>query len=533
MRWAVSGARSLAFGSRARNRRGGARERAIGFAAARPRGTLSPVSYDYDLLVIGSGPAGEKGAAQAAYFGKRVAVIEKHVAPGGAAVHTGTLPSKTLRETAMYLSGYRHADLYGLKVSLDPALAVPKLMSRKDTVVTHEVDRIHWNLDRHKVTYVEGSARLLDAHTIEVRASSGETRTLRGEFILVATGSVPFQPSAIPFADPDIDDSDTILNLDRIPATMTVIGGGVIGCEYASMFAALGVKVTLIEPRSELLSFLDAEISEALRVALVHLGIDVRLNTGAGEVKRVGDHIVVQLSNAGPMPPAPLHDATAVSAAGEVVTEKLLFAAGRCGATATLGLEAVGVKLQKRGYVEVNQDYCTSVPSIYAAGDVIGFPALASTSMEQARVAVCNAFGFTYKRQMSELLPYGIYTIPEVSCVGLSEEDAIARGIAVVVGRAFYKHNARGRIIGDSDGLVKLVFDKETRKLIGTNCIGDRATELVHIGQAMILTGGSVDTLIEMVFNYPTLAECYKYAAYDALGRWLSPSRSSAEADGS
>jgi len=475
------------------------------------------VSYDYDLLVIGSGPAGEKGAAQAAYFGKRVAIIEKEPAPGGAAVHTGTLPSKTLRETALYLSGYRQAELYGLKVSLDPALAVPKLMSRKDTVRTGEVGRIHWNLDRHQVSYLSGRAAFVDAHTLEI-TGKGEARRVTGEFILVATGSVPFKPPHIDFDDPDIDDSDTILSLDRIPKSLTVIGGGVIGCEYASMFAALGSKVTLIEPRSELLSFLDAEISEALRVALIGHGIDVRLNTGAGEIKRVGDRIVTQLSHAGPMPPAPLHDATPISSAGEVTSEKLLFAAGRSGATAGMNLLGVGVKLLKRGYVEVDRDYRTAVASIYAAGDVIGFPSLASTSMEQARVAACHAFGFTYKRQVSELLPYGIYTIPEVSCVGLSEEDAIARGLNVVIGRAPYKHNARGRIIGDEGGLVKLVFELESKMLLGANCIGDRATELVHIGQALIMTGGTVDTLIEMVFNYPTLAECYKYAAYDGLG---------------
>jgi NAD(P) transhydrogenase len=490
------------------------------------------VSYDYDLIVIGGGPAGEKGAAQAAYFGKRVALIEKELAPGGASVHTGTLPSKTLRETAIYLSGYRQAELYGLKVTLDPDLAVPKLMSRKDVVRTQEVERIHWNLERHKVNYLRGAARLIDGHTVEISTFDGK-RAITGEFILIATGSVPFHPANIPFNDPDVEDSDSILDLDRLPVSMTVIGGGVIGCEYASMFAALGVRVTLIEPRSELLAFLDAEISEALRVALIGLGIDVRLNTGAGDVKRAGGKIVTQLSLAGPMPPKPLEDATPVSCAGEIAAEKLLFAAGRSGATAKLNLEAVGVKLLKRGYIEVDHDYRTSVPSIYAAGDVIGFPALASTSMEQARVAVCQAFGFTYKRQVSELLPYGIYTIPEVSCVGLSEEDAIARGHQVVVGRALYKHNARGRIIGDTDGLVKLVFEKQSRKLIGTNCIGDRATEIVHIGQALILTGGTVDTLIEMVFNYPTLAECYKYAAYDALGRWAKPDRRTHDADGS
>ncbi|MEP7125929.1 MAG: Si-specific NAD(P)(+) transhydrogenase [Byssovorax sp.] len=490
------------------------------------------MSYDYDLIVIGSGPAGEKGAVQAAYFGKRVAILEKARAPGGAAVHTGTLPSKTLRETAIYLSGYRNAELYGLTVTLDPTLAVPKLISRKDAVVNIEVERIDWNLNRHNVTYVHGTARVVDGHTVEV-VEAGETKNLTAEFILIATGSVPFQPASIPFADPDIDDSDTILQLDRLPKSMTVIGGGVIGCEYASMFCALGVKVTLIEPRDELLSFLDAEISEALRVALINLGIDVRLNTSAGEIKRVGDQIVTQLSEAAPMVKAPLQDAHPIAHAGEIATEKLLFAAGRSGATAKLNLEAVGVKLLKRGYVEVDSDYRTSVPSIYAAGDVVGFPALASTSMEQARVAVCHAFAFDYKRTMSQLLPYGIYTIPEVSCVGFSEEDARAKGMDVVVGRALYKHNARGRIIGDSDGLVKLVFDKTNRKLIGTNCIGDRATEIVHIGQAIILLGGTVDTLIEMVFNYPTLSECYKYAAYDALGRWLKPDRNTADADGS
>lgn len=493
------------------------------------------MSYDYDLVVIGSGPAGEKGAAQAAYFGKRVAIVEKARAPGGAAVHTGTLPSKTLRETALFLSGHRQAELYGLKVSLEPSLAVPRLISRKDTVVKHEVDRIQWNLDRHKVEYVRGNARVLDGHTVEV-AGEGAPRRISGEMLLVATGSVPFQPSSIPFEDPDIDDSDTILQLDRLPGSMAVIGGGVIGCEYVSMFAALGVKVTLIEPRNELLSFLDAEISEALRVALVNAGVDVRLNTGAGEVRRIGDKIVTRLTSAKPAhigrgPAFPIPEEP--EDLGAIATDKLLFAAGRSGATAELGLEAAGVKLGKRGYVEVDCDFRTSVPSILAAGDVIGFPALASTSMEQARVAVCNAFGFSYKRQVSELLPYGIYTIPEVSCVGLSEEDAIARGTKVVTGKALYKHNARGLIIGDTDGLVKLVFERESRRLIGAHCLGDRATELVHIGQSMIMLNGTVDTLIAMVFNYPTLAECYKYAAYDALGRWHKPDKTTGDADGS
>jgi NAD(P) transhydrogenase len=481
------------------------------------------VAHDYDLLVIGSGPAGEKGAAQAAYFGKRVALVERARAPGGAAVHTGTLPSKTLRETALFLAGHRQAELYGVKVSLDKDHAVPRLMSSKDNVICSEVDRIRWNLDRHRVDYLHGDARLVDGNTVEITGPDTQRR-LTAEFVLVATGSTPYHPPDIPFEDPDIDDSDSILRMDRLPESLGVIGGGVIGCEYASMFAALGCKVTLIEPRNELLSFLDADMSEALRVAMIANGVDVRLETGAGKVQRMGDYIVVHLTYGSPEhvgrgPAFKIPEGKAGAPRGELAVEKLLFAAGRGGATAGLGLDAAGVKLGKRGYIEVDKDYRTNVPSVYAAGDVIGFPALASTSMEQARVAVCHAFGFTYKRQVSELLPYGIYTIPEVSCVGLSEEDATARGTQVVVGKALYKHNARGRIIGDAGGMVKLVFEKGSHKIIGAHCIGDRATELVHIGQGLIMLGGTVETLIEMVFNYPTLSECYKYAAYDALGR--------------
>jgi NAD(P) transhydrogenase len=358
------------------------------------------------------------------------------------------------------------------------------------------------------------------------------------EFILLATGSTPFQPADLPFDDPDVDDSDSILRMDRLPESLAVIGGGVIGCEYASMFAALGCKVTLIEPRNELLSFLDADMSEALRVAMIDNGIDVLLETGAGKVQRVGDYLVVQLTYAKPEhigrgPAFKMPEDKMGSPKGEVAVEKILFAAGRSGATAGLGLEEVGVKLGKRCYVDVDKDYRTSVPSIYAAGDVIGFPALASTSMEQARVAVCRAFGFTYKQQVSSLLPFGVYTIPEVSSVGLSERDAVDAGIDVVVGRAYYKHNARGLIIGDKDGLVKLVFRRKTHEIIGAHCIGDRATELVHLGQSLIMLGGKIETLIEMVFNYPTLSECYKYAAYDALGCLAKPGHKTDEADGS
>ncbi len=476
------------------------------------------MAYDYDLLVLGAGPAGEKGAVQAAYFGKRVAIVERAPEPGGAAVHTGTLPSKTLRETALFLSGFRQRELYGLNVEIKPDLAVPKLLSRKNAVRELEVSRIRWNLDRHGVSLLHGSSRFVDAHTVELTGHGQKPRRVTAETFLVATGSKPYQPANIPFDDEDIDDSDTILMIDRLPKTMTILGGGVIGCEYACMFAAMHVQVTLVEARPRLLPFLDLEMGDRLRASLLGLGVDVRLGTTPGKVVRTKDGIACELRPT-PAPGAPPSDAPPTV----VTTEKLLAASGRSGQTDGLDLAGVGVVLDKRGYVTVDGDYRTSVPNIYAAGDVIGFPALASTSMEQARVAVCHAFGFTYKRQVSHVIPYGVYTIPEVSCVGLGEEQAKEQKIDYVVGRAFYRDNARGKIIGDKDGVIKLVFDKATKKLLGCHCIGDRASELVHIGQAVLMLGGTVDTFIEMVFNYPTLAELFKYAAYDALAGFGPP----------
>ncbi len=458
--------------------------------------------YDFDLIVLGVGPAGEKGAVQAAYFGKKVCVIERAAEPGGAAVHTGTLPSKTLRETALFLSGYRQRELYGLTIDLNPELAIPKLLSRNSAVRELEVARIKWNLERHNVTQVKGVAHFVDPHTIEVVTLGAPPQRRTSEYFLVATGSKPFQPPNIPLDDEDVDDSDTILQIDRLPKTLTVLGGGVIGCEYASMFAAMHVKVTLVDGRDRLLPFLDLEMGERLRGAMTNMGVDIRLNARTKTVERVAGRGIVTMFESGP----------------EVVSEKLLFAAGRNGWTEGLELERVGVVADKRGYIKADADYRTTCPSVYAAGDVIGFPALASTSMEQARVAVCHAFNFTYKRQMSHVLPYGIYTIPELSSVGLSEEQAKEQKIDAVVGRAYYRDNARGKIIGDRDGVIKLLFDRPTRKLIGCHCIGDRASELVHIGQSMLMLGGTVDTLIETVFNYPTLSEMFKYAAYDALG---------------
>lgn len=456
---------------------------------------------EYDLVVIGGGPAGERGAAQAAYFGKRVAIVERRPEPGGAAVHTGTLPSKTLRETGLFLSGYRQRDLYGVTVNVEPDVAVARLLERKDAVAKLEIARIHRNLRRHGIDLVSGTARLVDGHTVEVATSEG-VRSLRAEIVLIATGSLPYRPPGIPYDDPGVYDADTILAIDRLPRSLAVIGGGVIGCEYACMFAALGSEVHLIDPRSRLLPFLDMEIGDRLAASMAALGISLRLSSRLAAVERG----VADLT-------------TSLNGRGETIrTDAVLVAAGRVGNTRDLGLVPAGIEVSDRGYVVVDEDFRTAVPSVYAAGDVLGFPALASVSMDQARVAVCHAFAFTYKRQLADLLPYGVYTIPEVSCVGLSEEEAARRGVDAVVGRASFADTVRGQIVGDRDGMVKLLFDRTTRRLVGCHCIGERASELVHVGQAVITLGGTVETFIEMVFNHPTLGESFKYAAYDALG---------------
>jgi NAD(P) transhydrogenase len=454
---------------------------------------------DFDLVVIGSGPAGEKGAVQAAYFGKRVALIEAEIEPGGAAVHTGTLPSKTLRETALYLSGHRARGMYGVAVELARDATVERLINRKNTIASSASGWIHENLARHRVKYVKGRGRMVDPHTVEVVRAAGSER-LSADIILIATGSRPFRPPDIHFADEQIHDSDEILTIKRLPASMTVLGGGVIGCEYACMFAALGVGVTLVDARPEILPFLDLELVARLKEAMHGLGIRLLQNVRWNGVARQGSHIVTQLSS------------------GErLETEDLLFAAGRIGNTDGMGLERIGVVPNARGYLEVDAEYRTAQAHVLAAGDVIGFPALASVSMEQGRVAVCRAFGFGYKQAVSDIMPYGIYTIPEVSAVGETEESARQKGIEVAIGRGLFKNNARGQISGEVEGMTKLVVEKRTRKLIGVHVIGEGATELVHIGQTAIHLESPVDLFIEMVFNYPTLAESYKYAAYECL----------------
>ena len=470
------------------------------------------MQVDYDLIVIGTGPAGEKAAAQAAYFGKKVVAIERAPEPGGAGTHTGTVPSKTLREASMYLSGFRSRDMYGIAVELEKTATLPRLMSRKSAIEASESRRIRHNLDRHGVACLEGIGGFLDAHTVLVGGGSSAMR-VTGSVILIATGSRPAHPDGIDFKDEHIHDSDEVLDIEQIPASLTILGAGVIGCEYACMFAALGVKVTLVDARESILGFLDEEMVTQLMQSMRRMDIDLRLGLRWTSVKREGDEVVTVF-----------HDGTRIAA------EQLLYTAGREGRTHDLNLGAVGIEADKRGYLKVNSRYETTVTNILAAGDVIGFPALAATSMEQGRVAICHAFGFDYKKSVAELLPYGIYTIPEVSSVGETEASCREKGIAFASGTARYAENARGKIAGDTEGLLKLIVDRRSRRLIGVHVIGERATELVHIGQAVIHLSGTVDTFIEMVFNFPSLAESYKYAAYDCLAALARTPRAEAGA---
>jgi NAD(P) transhydrogenase len=455
----------------------------------------------FDLVVIGSGPAGEKGAAQAAYFGKRVAVIERSANLGGAGVNTGTVPSKTLRESALYFSGLRQRGLYGVDYSLREGLTVQGFMHRKDAVVSAERLKIASNLSVHKIDLINGTAQFEDAHTLKVVDARGAARDLRGEVILIATGSRPHRPPEIPFDDQAIFDSDSILAMGRIPKSMIVVGGGVIGCEYASIFTAMGVDVTLVDGRERLLPFLDAEISELLRARLASLGLKICFQERLKFTERTPAGVRMTL------------------ASGKTAdAETALFAAGRRGAVEGLGLERAGLSINARGNIDVNDHYQTHVRHIYAAGDVIGFPALASTSMEQGRVAMCHAFGFPYKERIASQLPMGIYTIPEISAVGETIETCEMKKTGYAVGRAKYANNARGQIIGDTTGMLKLIFRADNKQLLGVQIFGENATELIHLGMAVLESGGSIDAFIEMVFNFPTLSELYKYAAYDGLG---------------
>ena len=456
---------------------------------------------NYDLIVLGSGPAGEKGAAQAAYFGKKVALIEREPVPGGACVNTGTIPSKTLRESALHLSGFRQRGFRDAVEVTVKSINVGDFMYRKQVVLEKEWARIDDNLRRHNVDRYSGTARFLSPTEIAIKNSLGE-EVIEGNIVLIATGSAPHRPADVPFDDDAICDSDTILQIDRIPASLAVVGAGVIGCEYASIFAALGCEVHLTDSRSTLLPHIDREIVRVLLGELqTRLGVTLHLACEVREVVKADDKVCLTMRN------------------GQcIVVEKVLYAAGRSSNTGDLNLEAAGVTTGKRGLIVVNDHYQTNVPNIYAAGDVIGFPALASTSMEQARVAMVHAFDLKYKTRVAATLPYGIYTIPELSTIGLTEEECKDKGLDYEVGRAYFRSNARGQIIGDSKGMIKLVFDPESLRLHGVHIVGENASELLHVGMMVMQFGGTINAFIESVFNFPTLGEAYKYAAYDGLG---------------
>jgi len=468
------------------------------------------LTENYDLIVIGAGPAGEKGASKAAYYGKRVALIERAPHIGGAGINTGTIPSKTLRESALYFSGLQQRGLYGIDYSLKENLSIKDFMHRERIVVEKEHEMIEQTIQRHKITLMHGEASFKDAHTVHVKSSRSEM-DISGEIILIATGSSPHHPSEIPFDHKLIYDSDSILNMDHIPKTMVVVGGGVIGTEYASIFTALGIQVTLIEPRGRIVSFADSEIVKRLMNQLLQLGLNFIFNDRVTAIEPRGNHINLTLEKG-----------------GERDFEVALVAAGRQSNVQGLGLERVGIKVGERGLILVDENYRTNIPNIYAVGDVIGFPALASTSMEQARVAIVHAFDLKYKERLAPFLPLAVYAIPEFSSVGLTEDECKDKNIPYLVGRAYYEENARGQIIGDMCGMIKLVFSPIDKKLLGAHIIGEQASELIHIASHVMLANGPIDAFIQAVYNYPTLSDSYQYAAYDGLtnyDKWLEANK--------
>ena len=468
--------------------------------------TTAP-DYDYDMLVIGSGPGGQRAAFQAAKLDKRVAVVERKDVVGGVCINTGTIPSKTLREAVLYLSGYRERGVYGESYAVKQDIKMQDLLFRTNHVITNEIDVTRHMLMRNRVELINAEASFVDPHTVSLNDPDGKGhREVTAEKIVIATGTTPTQDKNIPLDGRHIFVSDDILELDRLPRTLTVVGGGVVGLEYASIFAALGVRVTLVDMRPRLLDFVDSEIMESLVYQLRRNRLTLRLGEKVSSIEPIiedeqGGRVKIHLDSG-----------------KQIVTEKALYSIGRTGATGALGLEAAGLAADERGRLKVNSNFQTDVPDIYAAGDVIGFPSLASTSMEQGRLAACHAFGIEAK-SVPELFPFGIYTIPEISMVGRTEEELTQQGVPYEVGKAQYREIARGQIIGDDTGLLKLVFQLDTFELLGVHIIGEGASELIHIGQAVLTYGGPVHYFQDTVFNYPTLAECYKTAAFDGINR--------------
>ncbi len=464
------------------------------------------MAHDYDLVVIGSGPAGQRAAIAAAKLDKKVAMVEHRQVVGGVCINTGTIPSKTLREAVMHLSGYRERGIYGASYTVKQNISMQDLLFRTSHVIRHEIDVTRHQLMRNRIEMFEASAGFVDANTVRMTNLNGKGhRDVTAGSVVIACGTHATQDAHIPFDGQRVFISDDVLTLEKLPRSLAVIGAGVIGAEYATIFAALGIRVTLIDKRTQLLPFIDAEITQALAYHMHQNRVTLRLGEGVSGVEifsdERGQHVRIKLDSG-----------------KQVVTDAALYSIGRTGATEKLNLDAAGVKSDSRGRVQVNENYQTTVPHIYAVGDVIGFPSLASTSMEQGRLAASHSFGVQAK-SMPGLFPYGIYTIPEISTVGKTEAELTEAGVPYEVGKARYNEIARGQIIGDTGGLLKLLFHYDTRELLGVHIIGEGASELIHIGQAVLALGGTVDYFVNTVFNYPTLAECYKTAAFDGLNR--------------
>jgi NAD(P) transhydrogenase len=455
----------------------------------------------YDLVIIGSGPAGQKGAIAAAKLGKKVAVIDRKGMIGGVSLHTGTIPSKTLREAVMYMTGFRQRAFYGSDYSLKEKVSKEDLSARVRTVLERELEVVRHQFRRNEVTVIQGSACFLDPHTIVAPTDAGDV-LLSAEKILIACGTRPARDPMIPFDGQTVIDAGELESLAEIPKDLIVVGAGVIGIEYASMCAALEVRVTVIEQRAEILDFVDREIVEHLQYHLRDLGVIFRFGEKVLSVEKDSRGAVV----------ATLESGKTVAGAA------LLYAVGRQSNADLLNLEAAGVPLDKRGRIGVNEHFQTAIPHIYAAGDVIGFPALAATSMEQGRLAACHMFG-AHATNSASPLPYGVYTIPEISMIGKTERQLTEEKIPYEVGIARYEELARGQILGDQTGRLKLLFDPRDLKLLGIHIIGEGATELVHIGQAIMNTGATIEYFRDTVFNYPTLAEAYKVAALNGLNK--------------
>ena len=461
----------------------------------------------YDLIVIGSGPGGEKAAIQAAKLDKKVMVVERRETPGGSSLHTGTIPSKTLRESVRFIGLIKKRAVYGISVHLDRNVTVDRLMHRKNTAIADLSERLETTFERNDIDLVRGVATFVDEHTIAVNPVNGgsgregpETHT--GEKIIIAPGSRPYRPDDVDFNHPRVLDSDTVLALHQIPRTLTIIGAGVIGCEYATLFANLGVKVNLVNPRQVLLDFLDLEISNSLGYLMRDQGVRIRLGEVLSEVKTDDEHVYAHMES------------------GKIIkSEYLLYANGHSGNTEELALDKVGLQVNKRNQLEVNDFYQTEKPHIYAVGDVIGFPSLASTSMEQGRLASLHAFGELDKKPREDLIPTGIYTIPEISMVGATEEQLTRQKIPYEVGSANFREIARGQIVGNTTGRLKLLFHRESLKLLGVHVMGDYATDLVHIGQTVMAFDGTIEYFITTVLNYPTYSECYRVAALNGINR--------------